>query len=112
MARGRDSRGAAVGRRRKERRRREGEGRRATRRQNRAPLGIVDAYDRHIINSRDFIQHGCLVCLLAPKYFSLHIIKMPQIKEGCNIRMEIQYKLLELQILGIVALKNISNTCG
>jgi hypothetical protein len=30
---------------------------------------------------------------------------MPQIKEGCNIRMEIQYKLLELQRLGIVALK-------
>jgi hypothetical protein len=30
---------------------------------------------------------------------------MPQIKEGCNIRMEIHYKLLELQRLGIVALK-------
>jgi hypothetical protein len=27
----------------------------------------------HIINN--FIQHGCLVCLLAPKDLPLHIIK-------------------------------------
>jgi hypothetical protein len=49
--------------------RKEGDGRRAARRQNRAPLWIVDAYDKHIINIEISSNMDALSACLHQKTF-------------------------------------------